>query len=738
MAVFNPQIQPTQDPNYFRYSEPISDIKAIDKSSAMMTEAIGSGIEGTAKLADDTAKQFIGEEVHKKVDALRTDFTNDLQTVLDTQRGVTPQKTGGPLKVMAFDDDGTGTTEQSVPSGIDSGLQKVDGLQSALTNGKINDTYYTQRLSAVAVDLRTRYPGYRDYIDQRIAQATGSDPANATVQNLMQDLNRHASNKKGEEDKILDMARAAMHTGLQGSKEQYARLQMDPMGYKDKFLDWYTSATENKYAIEGDNARRANRKGNREEIAADDESKFTDLVGKTIQTNFHSAVTIPGTDTPQGILEFVGKVAAQPDQYKGAQLETLATQIMAQRNTLAAQLHSASNQSRDGIPSYTSTIGAAKRDEIIKSQLSVYDQVYDALKNKDAGLAYYHMNHARAVLDDKKDNLLTGPMGQDLATFKTFNDLAGPTWTSLVVDSGLRVNIDKKMRGVFEQNSMEARAQPDFDKTGKPVTLEQHMQQATQWEKDGKITAQMKGRYINNLVNIVDDIKDPKAPEQAKINVVRYLFSPEGRGILAGIKTDYVDPDTGKPVPGKYAVFSRLTSEDVVQSVSKLAKSHPEIGQMYKNYLENEAGSQLFYKELQNLNRFTGHDDLHFKYDSGTNGIPRIELIDKDGKPVQSIERTSVPGQWNRNKPAEDAEYLTQINKVVNRINGGLASLGRVENGLGGDANEYMLNFLQRAQVDLGKNWEGLPQKLIDAIAASRAPARRIEDTFQDAKGRNK
>jgi len=47
-----------------------------------------------------------------------------------------------------------------------------------------------------------------------------------------------------------------------------------------------------------------------------------------------------------------------------------------------------------------------------------------------------------------------------------------------------------------------------------------------------------------------------------------------------------------------------------------------------------------------------------------------------------------------------------------------------------------MLKFLDRAQVDMGKNWEGLPSKLVEAIASSRAPARRIEDTFEDAKGK--
>ena len=320
---------------------------------------------------------------------------------------------------------------------------------------------------------------------------------------------------------------------------------------------------------------------------------------------------------------------------------------------------------------------------------------------------------------------------------------AGPGFSQVLIPQLLQSNIDEKMRPYFNSKAVEARAQPDFDKTGKPITMEQHMSQADELQKQGQITAGMKARYFGNLLNIVDDIKNPEVPDNIKSNVVKYIFSPEGQGMLRHINTDYYDPDRKVQVPGKYSAWTRLSSDDIVSNIAKLSKADPSIGQMYKNYMENEAGSQLFYKEFQNLNHFTGHDDLHFKYTAGDDkNLPHIELIDKTGQPAtmptgriggstlglptaMPIEARSMP---------KDQGYLYQVQKIVDRTNQALEGMARVEKGMGGDVNAYVLNFMQHAQVNLGQNWTGLPQKLADAIAASRTPQRRIEDTFSDTK----
>jgi hypothetical protein len=372
-----------------------------------------------------------------------------------------------------------------------------------------------------------------------------------------------------------------------------------------------------------------------------------------------------------------------------------------------------------------SDVGADNATNIIKTQIdAAYDPIINAITNKDFGTAFAAMNHARAILDQSKDNLLSdSSLGDYAAKMANFNQLFGPNWTSMSTKALLNANVDDKMREYLTSKTMDARLQPEYDKTGLPVTLKQHMDEALELQKQGKITSAQRSRYVGNLVNIVDDIKNPQAPVQDKINVMRYLFSPQGQGILNNIATDYTDPTTGKFVPGKYSVFTRLTSPDIVREVARMPQ---DIQNMYKNYMETEAGSQLFYKEMGNLNQFTGHDDLHFMYnDGGNGGVPHISLITPDNKPHL--------GPGGMVAPPADKGYVFQVQKIVDRVNDALAGMSRVEKGFGGNASDYALSFLIRSQVDLGKNWEGLPARLIDAMAATRGK-RKLEDTFDQQK----
>lgn len=751
MAVFNPQVQPTQDPNFFKYSEPISNIKVGDikgdTSKGLALAATGEAIEGTAKLADTTVKDVIKQDVYNKVDTERDAFTASLNAVKNAQQAnLVPapvQTSSGSTTPSLLDSNASATTP--VPAAIDAGLDKVDAVHSALINGKINDTYYTQRLNSVAVDLRTKYPGYREYIDQRISETTGVNPANAYIKNLMEDINRQGVKKDAEFDKTESQLRSmnADHVPNTPQMLQYFRANKGNPDAQAKVEEFINRSMSEKGAIDLANSRRSLAKGNQEDISTQRTQDFTNEVGASIASNMHAAITIPGVDTPQGIEDFMKVVAAHPEQYTDAQLKTLDSQLMAQKAVVANQFKARSNQtlkdSQGRTYSYASDIGSSKVDDVLKSQLAVYDNIHDALTGggpQGAGLAFWHANQVTARFADAHEKMLSGPLANDIKTFKILNDDMGPTFAGILVPKLLNSGIDDKLRGLFNQSATEARAQPDFDKSGRPLTYMDHVRNANQMEADGKMNSQMKARYQAGLVKIGQDIQDPNIPDVTKTKIVKYLFSPEGQGLLGTFKTDYTNAE-GKQVPGKYAVFNALTSEGMVHNITKLAKTDPQVGSMYKNYLENEAGSQLFYKELQNLNHFTGHDDLHFAYDSDNH---QISLLDKAGKPV-TAPTASIGGSSFGTPTANpiygqkpDTGYLYQVQQVVNRINGGLSGLGRVEKGMGGDVNEYLLSFMQHAQVNLGQNWSGLPAKLADAIAASRAPQKKIDEVFKDIK----
>lgn len=735
MAEFNPQIPDLNPPNFFKYSEPVHQPKS-DSSTGIALATLGEGIEGGAKMVDTYKKESIEKDIRSITDEERGKFTSSLETIKQNIPAAVQTSAGSTVGALGYAQEADASTDSNLPSAITGSIDKIGALKSALDNGKINDTYYTMQLDSRLQKLRSENPGYLDYIDQKVSQITGMNPANEYYKNLMQDINRATAGKDATKNATERMLRDALTSRvpnadvyLKGFREGTVTVdQAEQFVYRNRSV---MDALKEKEAL------RQNSRGDKEDIKTERTGDFTNEVGAAVANNMKTMITIPGADTPQGILDTIKAIAAHPEQYTSAQIRTLDSQIMAQKTVVLDAL--AARASEMGVDkngkrySYNSDIGTDTVQTILKNQVAAaYDNIHAAFSEggaNGAGLAFWHARQIAGMQDDTRMGIYQGNAGQLIRTFKVLQEDLGPSLSGVIIPKVLGANIDDKIRGLFEKSATEARAQPQFTETGKPLTLLDHMTEANKLEQDQKINKGMKARYIDNLVNIVDDLKDPNINDKTKTKVVQYLFSPEGQGVLNNIKTDYTDPQTGKFVPGKYAVFTRLTAPDVVDSIAKLSRSDPTIGMKYKNYLENEAGSQLFYKELQNLNRYTGHDDLHFSYDSDNH---MIKLINKDGSPVSV--RPPTPGVYNTNAPSKDPEYLYRINEIVNRVNTGLAGLSRVEKGLGGDVNNYLIDFMQHAQVNFGQNWTGNSQKIIDAVAASRTPQRRIEDTFKSTR----
>lgn len=723
MADFNPSIPNANDPNYFKYSDSISNIKP-DTSTGEALSTIGTGITGATKLADQTVKSILDKSVSEQVDKQREGFTSALETV---RGGIVPapaQTASGGSVALSFAD--SDSTEAPAPAAITSALGKVDAVQSALAAGKVNDTYYTQQLNSISKSLRAQYPGYRDYIDGKIAEMTGVNPANAYIKNLMEDINRQQTSKKTEYDKDLDLARGDL-SKLPGANEQFQRLSNDP-SYAPKFREWHYEENEKANAIERQNAMRANMKGTKEDIATQRTEDFTKEAGMTVDSNFHNILKVSGMETPAAIMDTVQDMAQNPGKYTEQQMEAFAVKMQAQKSALSIQLKQKSNQLINGT-SYASDIGSDKVDNIIKSQLASYDGVIDALKNKDAGAAFYQMNQARAMLDQTKGNLLSNKdYGEQLRNFKTVSDMAGPALGGVFVGKVMQSGLPDRLAPLFSANRAEAIAQPGLDKTGQPVTITQQMGDI---KNDKRISPAERAQLFNSMIDITDNITDPKAPDSVKANVIKHLFDPSNAGVLSNFKADYYDPDTKKNVGGKTAVWTRLTKPDVTDNIARIAKSDPEAGQEYANWVKT-TGRDLIGQDVRNLNHFTGHDNLSFEWDNKSH---QIELKDAEEKPGSQRLGLGVPGSISGTiAPPMDKGYKFQVQQTVKRLNDALKNLSHVSESFGGDTESFLLQTLQ----DYGLNNEGkvtgLPKSLGDAVAASRKPQKRLDDAFGDTK----
>ena len=86
-----------------------------------------------------------------------------------------------------------------VPDGVNDGLESIKVLQNAVKQGKISEVNYYGRLATLSKQLRSRYPGYEDVVDQTIQSVTGTRPANAYRDAIFQELSAAAEGASSEQ-----------------------------------------------------------------------------------------------------------------------------------------------------------------------------------------------------------------------------------------------------------------------------------------------------------------------------------------------------------------------------------------------------------------------------------------------------------------------------------------------------------------------------------------------------------
>src|SRR6266478_6192749 len=122
MAVFNPQVQPTNDPDWTRISHPISDV-AADKSTALAIEGTAQALESATTIAEHTDKDIIKEKARAGVETLQRATTLAYEDLRNAQlTGKQPsdlsQRTAGFTLAQAG-------VQQDVPDTLQSGLDRA-------------------------------------------------------------------------------------------------------------------------------------------------------------------------------------------------------------------------------------------------------------------------------------------------------------------------------------------------------------------------------------------------------------------------------------------------------------------------------------------------------------------------------------------------------------------------------------------------------------------------------------
>lgn len=191
MPTFAPET-PAQPDNPYFWSRPTSEPKP-DTSGALRGKAIEEGLKGGASaLREGTQgitaayEKGIQNAVYAAVDPVRDEYMSQLHTADQALQG---HGTPDPLG-------------RDAPKDVKGLPRTLNTLDSARDNGKLSQTDYDARLTALAKEIRGKYPGFRQYVDEEFKRVTGRDSANQYIHSVIQDIDSFIAGKQAKRDSL--------------------------------------------------------------------------------------------------------------------------------------------------------------------------------------------------------------------------------------------------------------------------------------------------------------------------------------------------------------------------------------------------------------------------------------------------------------------------------------------------------------------------------------------------------
>lgn len=704
MAVFNPQVseQRERDPNYLGYSRAV-DAPPANQSTGLALSAAGSSLEGAVQVVDTSIKKGIEKKAYEQIDPERDSYTAALEQAKKDTKGAT----GTTSSIL---DANASADTPSVPDGVDQGIDRITQLSEARKAMKINDTQYSGNVLAIAKQLRAQYPGYRDYVDEQVSKVSGLPVANAYYKNLMEDINRQLVQAQGKTDKVealylknLDVPNITSYWW-----PQYKTGHISEADFIGKIADYQNLQTQ--YKI--DAARRAEtddktQKG--KDAALED---FVKTGTKEIDMGLKDFTIVNGKSSTGALVQYFKDAAAGllPEE-DSAKMEMRKTQLA---GAVQAQFLSLWKSAHEVGPDGTSVSSRVGNEDILKKRITdmmiPLTTTLELANSKDSSPAYLTARINQAIADTDKNNTLInrerGPAARQIMNARAIygDQTFSQVWTALQA-SGVK----DPFLDVFTQEGLAAVA-PVTDVRGQPVP--RYMKDAI---VHGKAIA-APPEYFGAVPEIFSSIANPKVNSEAKEKLIDWAFSPKNKGVLDELKMEYRDPRTGEIVPGKYRLFNLMGADKIIQGVAETAKQKPENYQKFQSTIEQEFGT-LFRSDMQNLNKITQKPYLgvHFSWDDSTSSLG---LVDKNNKPIVRNER-AMGAQY------PNAVYLNGVLDVVDRVNGGIKTMGKVQNGNPDGSKIDTTSYIFKTLKDLHLTPEGItgvPGEIMKSIYKSRKP----------------
>jgi hypothetical protein len=668
VAVFNPNVPEVNPTNFLGWSKAI-DQPPPDQTGAILAkgaaELITTGVTG----ADTLIKKDISEQAHNVIDAERSRYTSDLETALDKANSGKPAPQTDPEEkklVMEMDADGLPTEIQ----GLDNNLST---LGSARANGKFSPTAYYGRLDSLAKDLRSRYPGYRDYIDSVFEKYTGVDAANARVKSLMGDLNSYQTQATAERNKWQNVIIQAGREGIPDADkvlEAFQAGRIDGVG----IMRWMAPMKRMKADLDLEEQVRKNIQGRRQ-TDIDHNTDVANNAASTIASNYFNTVQeIGGLNSPQKILDFVRDVQAGKVEASDEQMQLLGQKIMADKTKVSSDIWKELTRSAPGSKSIADVIGhSAAKKLAFEDSVSMYDEIGRLILSKDYGAAFNHMNRAKASVEDTNFKALNDPnIGPYLAWGKSLSGLGefGKMMYEhfLATSDQLKPSWNEWLKG----SSLKMIVQPDLRTEG-PVTIKKQIDELD----NKKITPPP--LVLNEMLDLAGKITDPAANDATKRNLIYSAYHEQNLGLVTRL-------ENRDKVGQEINAFRRLTTFDIAKEVYRVGQKDPDLWPMYKNWVGKTFGNEVMRRDLNDLQSIAMEPTMNIKWDDVNY---RLTVQSKSSGISRAVDNIATAKE-------------NSIQRKLNNINVGIKAIADIARIEGNNEKNYVDAYVIHTMAGLG------------------------------------
>lgn len=695
MANFDPQVQPGVGDNPFIYgygARPIQEPKP-NVSGEIEGKTIGKGldqagniIKGAANLAFNVEKENIDTGLHQQYDPVQSEWINRWSKVDDVLH-----RSGGE---NLLDE----TVKQNYPTEIQKLPGMVDQLMGLRDNGKVSTTYLDMQRDAIAKQMRAKYPGMRDVIDQEFTRMTREDPANKVIQNISADIDAYVSAARAKKDAIGTKVLNGEAAGIL-PKGSYQAYQNNPQA-GSAFLGALHDQNQIKLNLERDDLEMRNKEAHRKITKEDNtQSVYSGLDGLAAGAAVNFSVTLPGMQ-PMNIGTVMsqidsGKLKLEPQQLfaLGQIVDGHMSSFISQANLWGTQPFDPNNPKSQ---SRSSIMGPEEFNKAVLAKAEFFKTIKEHLLNQNTGMAYSVNNWVKETqLSAQKDAYAKIP---GLAAFTALSKEApnSPYMARFAEGFITDPNVEKGVQALVQGQTATLMTMPKSD-TKYPSTLAEVMDSNSQSGLGGPAYATANDSIVSGLQWA---LHDPDSPWVIKHNAAHAIYS--NPTTITRFNNSEVT-DQGTVSPGKSTFLAKAVNTQTTNDIKKLAD--PQQTLHYIEFAKKSVGN-IIWNDVAQLNKVSADPDIKIGWDADKSAFKLLK----------------GPGFAST---TDNTKFLTakNVQKAITRINLALRSMVEVNQKLTHEnMNDFMAEFFIESGMDPELIRGTIGGQFIEALIASQKP----------------